>query len=166
MPTGVEEEILKFRLDTGVQSYTCQSPYLLVKGQTDKHEGTATESAKRELKNLGDTAIERSKNGNPVIAVATKKACPNENNLYLYPNEQYKLAASKLSNIIPQAITALINAEAGRKKTKVSIPVIKKVSWSRVQTANRRCPKLKNRLANGERIRQTRDLQRGGSLSS
>lgn len=129
MPTGLEEEILKFRLDTGVQSFTCQSPYLLVKGQTDKHEGTATDAVKRELTNLGDTARERSKNGNPVIAVATKKACPNEDNLYLYPNEQYKphiLAASKLSKIIPQAITALINAEAGRIKTKVTIPVIEK----------------------------------------
>jgi hypothetical protein len=67
LPTGVEEEILKFWLDTGVQSYLCKSPYLLLKSEAELHIGTATESSKPTLKQTGETEKKRSKDGAPVV---------------------------------------------------------------------------------------------------
>ena len=115
MPTGIEEEILKFRLSTGVESYTCQSPYLLLKGEADIHAGKPSEETKQTLKTPGETEKKRNKDGAPVVAAAVSMDCPNDDNLKLGDNVIYKemiLKASKHSGIIPQAVAALINSEA------------------------------------------------------
>lgn len=59
------------------------------------------------------------KSGNPII-IAVGPECPNAGNLFLGENNPYRtyiLAAAKRINIIPQAVAALIDAEAARKKT-------------------------------------------------
>lgn len=61
------------------------------------------------------------KAGNP-ITVAVGPECPNPDNLWLGENNPYRayiVAAAKRINIIPQALAALIDAEAARKKTNI-----------------------------------------------
>lgn len=127
MPTGIEEEILKFRLSTGVESYTCQSPYLLLKGEAEIHAGKPSEKTKQTLKTPGETEKKRNKNGAPVVAAAVSMDCPNDNNLKLGDNVIYKemiLKASKHSGIIPQAVSALINSEAETLTTIKELDVV------------------------------------------
>lgn len=128
LPTGAIEAVLTVQLGVGLQCITCSSPYLLLDGKTRVHNGPPTINTKSEPTAIGTIANKRSKNGNPVRE-CTVMDCPNEDNLRLCPNQQYReviVAASKRSKIIPHAIAALINSEAGRKQATIEKPVLDK----------------------------------------
>lgn len=129
LPTGKEEPVLKFELSLGLNSFVCQSPYLLVPGKTFGHNGVPTPLVKSEKKSPGETEDKRSKAGNPVKQ-CTGQDCPNSDNLRLCPNQQYKesiLAAAKYGNMIPQGVAALVNTEAGRIVHEYEKPVLDKM---------------------------------------
>lgn len=128
LPTGQEEVALKFELSLGMNSYVCESPYVLVTGKTFKHEGTPTPLIRGEVKKPGSTTDTRSEAGNPVKQSIVQD-CPNSDNLKLTPNQQYKqfiLNAAKHGDLTPQGVAALINTEAGRIVYEFEKPVLNK----------------------------------------
>lgn len=147
LPTGIEEIVLNAPLNNEYQCYTCRSPYILCKAETEIHKvesgkGNKPESeTKPTPKPVGTTNNTRSAAGNPVAEIVVPEI-DKINNLMLVPNEQYRqliLDAYKLSGIMPQAIAALINAESGRKKVKYMVTTtvkgaVKKVNGKLVKS--------------------------------
>lgn len=112
-------------------SATLQSPKVAVDSKSAVHEGPAQtfKTDKPAPTAPGKTEEKRSANGNPVQSVALE--CPNKENLKLLANFKYRdiiLAASKRSNICPQAIAAIMNAEAATIVVVEQVPVINKKS--------------------------------------
>lgn len=112
-------------------SVSLQSPKVSVDSKTAVHDGPAQTSKldKPVPTAPGTTEERRSANGNPVQSVALE--CPNKENLKLLANFKYRdiiLAASKRSNICPQAIAAIMNAEAATIIITEQVPVINKKS--------------------------------------
>jgi len=108
-------------------SATLRSPKVAVDSKTAVHEGPAQTSKidKPAPTSPGATEEKRSANGNPVQSIALE--CPNKDNLRLDANFKYRdiiLAASKRSGICPQAIAAIMNAEAAILKVTERVPVI------------------------------------------
>ncbi|MYN04511.1 LysM peptidoglycan-binding domain-containing protein [Pseudoduganella sp. DS3] len=106
---------------------TLRSPKTEVTSKTAIHEGPVqtTKTDKPAPTQPGTVEDKRSAQGNPVQVVALE--CPNKDNLRLDANFKYReiiLAASKRSGICPQAIAAIMNAEAATIRTVEKVPVI------------------------------------------
>lgn len=140
---GGEKHIQTLQHTPGKQRVTLVSPTLKVETKSRPHEGPAhpslldtliskADAAVDEIKHVvkeifvkpevkpGQTAPQRNEKGHPVETIVLQ--CPNPHNLDLGSNYIYSnaiLTASSRSGIIPQAIAALIDAEAGRDKNGV-----------------------------------------------
>jgi LysM repeat protein len=105
------------------------SPKIKVKSEMKVHEGPAqtAKTDKPKPKEVGAETVTRSANGNPVHGVALE--CPNTENLKLLANAKYRdviISAGKRSGLTPQAIAAIMNAEAATLTYSVQIPVVNK----------------------------------------
>lgn len=105
------------------------SPKIKLNSEMAPHEGSAQlpKTQKPSPQEPGTVTETRSSNGNPVQKVALE--CPNPENLKLTANYKYRdiiIAASKRSGISPQAIAALMNAEAATLVLKREVPRIDK----------------------------------------
>lgn len=103
------------------------SPKVTVKSELKVHEGPAqaAKTDKPEPQPVGTEVVRRSAAGNPVHGVTVE--CPNAENLKLLANAKYRdviIAASKRSGFSPQAIAAIMNAEAATLTYSVQIPVV------------------------------------------
>jgi LysM repeat protein len=103
------------------------SPRILLKSEMKVHEGPAqtAKTDKPKPKEVGTETVTRSEAGNPVHGVALE--CPNPENLKLLANAKYRdiiIAAGKRSKFNPQAIAAIMNAEAATITYTVVIPVV------------------------------------------
>jgi murein DD-endopeptidase MepM/ murein hydrolase activator NlpD len=107
------------------------SPKVMVKSEMKVHEGPA-QAAKTDTPKpqpVGTEVVTRSEAGNPVHGVTVE--CPNPENLKLLANAKYRdviIAASKRSGFSPQAIAAIMNAEAATLTSSVQIPVVNRKS--------------------------------------
>ena len=103
------------------------SPKVMVKSEMKVHEGPAqaAKTDKPKPRPVGTEVLTRSAAGNPVHGVTVE--CPNPENLKLLANAKYRdviIAASKRSGFSPQAIAAIMNAEAATLTYSVQIPVV------------------------------------------
>jgi len=133
--TGGWKKISELTVDQESTSVTLRSPKTAVESKTAIHDGPAqtAKTDKPAPSQPGTIEDKRSANGNPVQAVALE--CPNKDNLRLDANYKYRdiiLAASKRSGICPQAIAAIMNAEAAVLKVVEQIPVINKKTKKQV----------------------------------
>ncbi|QSQ43049.1 LysM peptidoglycan-binding domain-containing protein [Xanthomonas translucens pv. undulosa] len=128
--TGGTKEVAKFSTEPGWQHVLLTSPKMLFKTEQRPHEGPkpavkipAVTSAStpslspppvsKQTEELGKITETRSPAGHPVVQTILE--CPNQENLRLDRNFKYRdiiIAAGKRSSFMPQAIAAIMNAEA------------------------------------------------------
>ena len=104
-----------------------RSPKLEVTSSMRPHDGAPQPPLPAESVDPGTVIETRSPAGHPVQEVALE--CPNKDNLKLDPNYKYRdfiLAASQRSGLAPQAIAAIMNAEAAKLSTFREEPIIDK----------------------------------------
>lgn len=106
-----------------------RSPKVKLDSEMRTHEGPSqtNKTQKPTTQSAGEVTVTRSANGNPVQNVASE--CPNPENLRLGANMKYRdfiISAGKRSGIAPQAIAAIMNAEAATLTTTRQIPKIDK----------------------------------------
>jgi LysM repeat protein len=111
---GGIKEVARIAPNNKSQLATLVSPKVATKAALRKHDGPSTP---RQIppgpKALGEEITTRSPDGHPVHEIALE--CPNPENLRLVANYQYRdivIAAAKRGNLIPQAVAAIMNAEA------------------------------------------------------
>lgn len=114
--SGGWKELTQIVAQEGSTYVRLRSPKLQLDSSMRPHEGGAQPATgKPEPKPPGTVVQIRSPAGNPVQQVSLE--CPNPQNLKLGPNLKYRdvvLAASQRSGFIPQAIAAIMNAEAAK----------------------------------------------------
>ena len=102
------------------------SPKVAVTSTLRPHEGPPGPPPVREPRDLGQEHRTRSPAGNPVHEIALE--CPNPQNLKLVANFKYRnivIAAAERAKLAPQAVAAIMNAEAAVVKMRfISKPVI------------------------------------------
>lgn len=112
---GGTKEVARIQPTSASQMATLISPKVLVSANLRRHEGPPTPKAiPPQPRPLGQETGTRSPNGHPVHEIAVE--CPNPQNLKLVANyhlRDFIIAAAKRGNMAPQAIAAIINAEAG-----------------------------------------------------
>lgn len=99
----------------------------------------------------GTATFTRSTNGHPVQTMALE--CPNQDNLKLGSNSKYRhivLDAAKRSGISPQAIAAIMNAEAATITHRYELPVIDPKTGKQRTDANGKLLTRKVTENNGE----------------
>ncbi len=104
-----------------------RSPKLQLTSSMRPHDGAPQPTLPAKPVAPGTVIETRSPAGNPVQQVALE--CPNKDNLKLDPNFKYRdfiLAASQRSGLAPQAIAAIMNAEAAKLFTFREEPIIDK----------------------------------------
>lgn len=91
------------------------SPKVAVTAPLRRHDGPATTPPPPKARPLGNENSTRSAAGNPVHEVAME--CPNPEDLRLVANFKYRnivIAAAARANLAPQAVAAIMNAEAAK----------------------------------------------------
>jgi len=107
------KDIANFKATTGAQSVLISSPKIKVKSVLQLHQGEAAGTMTPATQRAGTVTDTHSAAGHPVKRVALE--CPNKCNLSLGLNSKYRdilLSASSRSGFPPQAIAALLDAEA------------------------------------------------------
>jgi hypothetical protein len=128
-PTGKWKEVAQITPSADTTYVRVRSPKVKLDSSLRPHEASApTPQAKRAAASPPGTVAQIiSPGGNPVQQVSME--CPNPQNLRLGPNFKYReviLAASKRSSLIPQAIAAIMNAEAAKISVRHETPVLNK----------------------------------------
>ncbi|MEJ7806303.1 MAG: LysM peptidoglycan-binding domain-containing protein [Telluria sp.] len=126
---GGPKKVSEVKIDAAATYARVISPKIQVKSQLKVHEGPAQtpKTVKPKPTEVGTETITRSAAGNPVHGVALE--CPNPENLKLLANAKYRdviIAAGKRSEFTPQAIAAIMNAEAATISYKFQVPVMNK----------------------------------------
>lgn len=114
-----EKHIGRITPSPGKQTVKVQSGKHVVTTKIRRHEG-APQSPPRQMKAQarGDKVETATTQGHPLLCVKGCE-CPNEDDLLLGPNLEYKewvKTASKRAGILPQAVAAVMNAEASKLK--------------------------------------------------
>jgi murein DD-endopeptidase MepM/ murein hydrolase activator NlpD len=127
--SGGWKKITEFTAWSEAMYVRLRSPKVMLHSEMRVHEGpTQTSKTQKPVPQpVGTVTVSRSPNGNPVQKVALE--CPNPENLRLGPNVKYRdiiIAAGKRSGFIPQAIAAIMNAEAATLVVKRQLPKIDK----------------------------------------
>lgn len=112
---GGTKQVAEIKPANTSQLVTLASPKVKVSGSLRRHEGPPTpKEVPAKPKPLGQETNTRSSNGHPVHEIALE--CPNPQNLRLLANfslRDFIIAAAQRGKMTPQAIAAIINAEAG-----------------------------------------------------
>lgn len=148
-------------------SVTLQSPKTAVESKSAIHDGPAQtfNTDKPAPMAPGTTEEKRSSNGNPVKSISLE--CPNADNLRLQDNAKYRdiiLAAGKRSGICPQAIAAIMNAEADTIKYEEQVPIINPKTKQQAVDKNGKLKFVKKKVFTTEwntRSASTRSSARG-----
>lgn len=124
---GSTKKVAELVAANGHQHVLLTSPKATVASSQHVHDGPKRPTSPPSPQPPGTFEITRSPSGNPVQQVAVE--CPNTDNLCLKANFKYRdiiLEASKRSGYKPQAIAAIMNAEAATIITTELLPVIGK----------------------------------------
>ncbi|MES2116807.1 MAG: LysM domain-containing protein [Pseudomonadota bacterium] len=124
---GGTKKVSELKIDSDATHMLLASPKIKLASELKVHEGPAQTAPtdKPAPQPVGTETLTRSANGNPVHAVAME--CPNPENLRLQANFKYRdlvIAAAKRIDIAPQAVAAIMNAEAATISTTTYIPKI------------------------------------------
>ena len=110
---GGMKHVATIQPDGSAQLARLYSPKVKATSALRRHDGPPSTTVPPKPRELGEELATRSKAGNPVHEVALE--CPNSDNLRLQANFKYRdivIAAGKRANFVPQAIAAIMNAEA------------------------------------------------------
>lgn len=124
---GGKKKVAELVATETFQHVLLTSPKATVASSQQVHEGPKRATSPPSPQSPGTVETTRSSNGNPVEQVMLE--CPNTDNLCLKANFKYRdivLAAAKRSGYQPQAIAAIMNAEAATIVTTELVPVIGK----------------------------------------
>jgi LysM repeat protein len=104
-----------------------RSPKLMLQSALQVHEGDPPVKSKAQPQSPGTLTNTRSASGNPVQQAALE--CPNNDNLKLGPNFKYRdviIAVGARTVLAPQAVAAIMRAEAATLNTKHQDPITDK----------------------------------------
>ena len=123
---GGLKHVATVKPDGAAQHARVISPKVAVKSLLRRHEGPSVTPMPPKSRPLGEDRSTRSAAGNPVHEIAME--CPNPQNLKLVANFNYRdivIAAAARANLAPQAVAAIMNAEAAKiPKRFITKPVI------------------------------------------
>ncbi|GAB4062487.1 LysM domain-containing protein [Uliginosibacterium sediminicola] len=122
---GAEKTVAKLVAPAGETHARIASPKVTITSVMRKHDGATRPPAPTKPAEPGEVKETRSAGGNPVQQVSLE--CPNPENLKLGSNFKYRdivIAAAKRAGVIPQAVAAIMNAEAATITIVHHIPVI------------------------------------------
>lgn len=111
---GGVKHVATVEADGAAQLVRIRSPKVAVRAALRPHDGPSGPTPTVQPRALGEETGTRSPAGNPVQEVALE--CPNPENIRLDSNFKYRsfvIAAAKRANLAPQAVAAIMNAEAG-----------------------------------------------------
>jgi murein DD-endopeptidase MepM/ murein hydrolase activator NlpD len=122
---GGEKKVATLNAPRGTHQHTLRSPKQLVRTTLRRHEGLPGHDPAKPIKlEPGQTQDNRDLAGNPIINVGVE--CPNKDNLRLGPNSKYRsyvIGAAARANVQPQAVAAIMNAEAAKLTVSQTKPV-------------------------------------------
>lgn len=115
---GGEKHIASYTPHPGQQKIRVQSGLHVEKSALRSHQGNPERPPRQMPPQPGEPLETRTTSGNP-LTCSVGCECPNEDDLKLGPNSPYrqwvKLAAQR-AGLLPQAVAALMNAEAAKDK--------------------------------------------------
>lgn len=123
--TGGRKQIAHWVSTPGNTHLMLNSPKVAIHSSMRPHDGPPKPPAKPAPLPLGKVADTRSPAGHPVQQVVME--CPNPQNLKLLTNFKYRdivIAAAQRSGFTPQAVAAIMRAEAATMRTVVHLPVV------------------------------------------
>lgn len=123
--TGGRKQIAQWFSTLGSTHLLLTSPKIAVSSSMRPHDGPPKPAAKPKPQNPGTKVETRSTAGHPVQQVCME--CPNPQNLKLLTNFKYRdivIAAAQRSGFTPQAVAAIMRAEAATLSTVTYMPVV------------------------------------------
>ena len=145
-----EKKVAQISSPPGTHQYTLRSPKQKVDVTMRKHDGMPDQNTREPLPiESGETKNNRDLAGNPIVNVGVE--CPNKDNLRLGANDRYReyvVRASERAGIQPQAVAAIMNAEAAKLSVLIEKPVYSK--GRPLKNADGSSKMKKQRISTGE----------------
>jgi hypothetical protein len=147
---GGDKKVATLKAHPGVHQHTLRSPKHKINVPLRKHDGLPDHEPSKPVKlKPGEVQHNRDLDGHPVVNVGVE--CPNKENLRLDANCKYRdfvIGAAARAGVEPQAVAAIMNAEAAKLVEVQTRPVFAKGKPIKNQDGS---PKMKTaRVSTGE----------------
>ncbi|TDV25010.1 LysM domain-containing protein [Paraburkholderia caballeronis] len=125
---GGEKKVAMIKSQPGVHQHTLRSPKIKISVPLRKHDGLPDHDPGKPVKlGPGEVQHNRDLDGYPIVNVGVE--CPNKENLRLDANYKYRnfvIGAAARAGVDPQAVAAIMNAEAAKLFEVQTRPVFSK----------------------------------------